>query len=228
VRSDETPSRRGAFVRILGAMRTRLAAASLAAALLLPAAARAQPTVALRLAYAPALGDLARGVPMSDAMRSQIPVQLDLLWRLGTASAGAYGSWGLGQPSGEACREPGSSCSASVVRAGVQGMWAFEPFGEARILPWAGLGLGWEWAFQRSERLGSRTAYTWSGPEVALQGGAEWPIAGRFGVGPFVLLGGGRYARQALDTSADSASAAIETKAVHVWVHVGVRGRLDL
>ena len=200
--------------------------ALLLAALLLPAAARAQPSAALRLAYAPALGDLARGVPMSDAMSSQIPVQLDLLWRFGQLSAGAYGSWGLGQASGDACKA-GASCSASVVRVGAQALWAWEPFGEARILPWAGAGLGWEWAFQSAERLGSRTSYTWSGAELALQGGAEWPIAGRFGVGPFLLLGGGRYAREAVDTSADSGSADIGTKAFHVWIHVGVRGRVD-
>jgi hypothetical protein len=195
-------------------------------ALLLPAAARAQPTAALRLAYAPALGDLARGVPMSDAMRSQVPVQLDLLWRFGRASAGAYGSWGLGQAGGDACRA-GASCSASVTRAGVQGLWAFEPLGETGIVPWAGLGLGWEWAFQESERLGSRTSTTWSGAELSLQGGAEWPVAGRFGVGPFLLLGGGRYAREAVDTSADSGAADIGTKAFHLWIHVGVRGRVD-
>jgi hypothetical protein len=209
-------------------MHARLAAAVLAlAALLLPAAPSAQPTAALRLAYAPALGDLARGVPMSDAMSSQIPLQLDVLWRFGAISAGAYGSWGLGQASGQACKEPGASCSASVVRVGAQGLWTLEPLGEARILPWAGLGLGWEWAFQRSERLGARTSDTWSGAEVAVQGGAEWPFAGRFGLGPFVLVGGGRYVRQALDTSADSGSANIGTKAVHVWIHVGVRGRVD-
>lgn len=204
----------------------RLATPLLVAALLLPAAARAQPSLALRLAYAPALGDLARGVPMSDAMSSQIPVQLDLLFRFGMASAGAYGSWGLGQASGDACKA-GASCSASVVRAGVQALWAFEPLGETRIVPWAGLGLGWEWAFQRTERLGSRISTTWSGAELAVQGGAEWPLAGRFGLGPFVLLGGGRYAREAVDTSADSGSADIGTKAVHLWIHVGVRGRVD-
>jgi hypothetical protein len=208
-------------------MRTRLAAASLAAAaLLLPAAARAQPTAALRLAYAPALGDLARGVPMSDAMGSQIPIQLDLLWRAGPVSAGAYGSWGPGQVGAEGCAG-GASCSASVRRAGAQANLALAPLGDTGITPWAGLGLGWEWATQRRERPGATTTSTWSGAELALQGGAEWPIAGRFGAGPFVLLGLGRYARQSVDTSVESGSAAIDRKAVHVWVHVGVRGRVD-
>ncbi|HET7824593.1 MAG TPA: hypothetical protein VFK90_04640 [Anaeromyxobacter sp.] len=208
-------------------MRTRLAVASLAAAaLLLPAAARAQPALALRLAYAPAMGDLARGVPMSDAMSSQIPFQLDLLWRIGRISAGAYGSWGPGQVGGEGCLG-GGSCSASVLRAGAQGILALAPLGETGITPWAGLGLGWEWAKQRRAHGGATASTTWSGAELSLQGGAEWSIAGRFGVGPFVLLGLGRYARQSVDTSIESASADIDRKAVHVWVHVGLRGRVD-
>lgn len=212
----------------MGSMRTPSAAAAalVAAALALPSGVRAQPTAALRLSYAPALGDLARGVPMSDKLISHVPLQLDLLWRSGPFSAGAYGSWGLGQVSSDACGA-GASCSASVVRAGVQGLYAFGPFGGSRIVPWAGLGLGWEWAFQSRERLGSRTSWTWSGAELALQGGAEWPIAGRFALGPVLLLGFGRYAREALDTSVASGSAAIDAKAVHVWIHAGVRGRVD-
>jgi len=202
--------------------------ALLLAAVLLPAVAQAGATAALRLAYAPALGDLARGVPISDAMTSQVPLQLDLLWRHGRLSAGAYGSWGLGQVAADVCGGSGASCSASALRAGVQGLWAAEPFGDARIVPWAGLGLGWEWAFQRRERLGSRVSWTWSGAELALQGGAEWPLGNRFGIGPFLLLGFGRYEDVAVETQSSSASASIGSRAVHVWIHVGARVRFDL
>lgn len=199
--------------------------ALLLAALLAPLAARAQPTAALRIGYAPVLGDLARSVPMSDAMSSHVPLQLDLLWRVGPFSAGAYGSWGPGQV-GSACGG-GTSCGTSVARTGVQGLYALEPLGGTRIVPWAGAGLGWEWASQRRERLGSRTSSTWSGPELSLQGGAEWPLGGRFGLGPFVLLGFGRYARESLETDFASGSSEIGRKAVHVWIHVGARGRFD-
>jgi hypothetical protein len=201
--------------------------ALLVALFLSPAVARAQPTAALRLSFAPALGDLSRGVPMSDAMGSQLPVQLDGLWRLGPASVGVYASWGLGFVSDGACGS-GADCSASGIRVGVQGLWAFAPLGAARVVPWGGLGLGWEWAFQERERLGSRTSWRWSGPELALQGGAEWPLAGRFGLGPFAQIALGRYGTVALDTSAGSASADLDTRAVHAWIQVGVRGRIDL
>jgi hypothetical protein len=199
--------------------------ALLLAALLLPAAARARPSAALRLAFAPALGDVVEAVPMSDAMRSQVPLQLDLLWRVGAFSAGAYASWGLGQ--GGTCGS-GASCSASVLRAGVEGLYALAPFGRAAIVPWAGLGLGWEWASRSRERLGNETSWTWSGAELALQGGAEWPLAGRFSLGPFVQLALGRYGRVSLDTPEGSASAEVGSKAVHAFIHVGVRGKVDL
>lgn len=201
--------------------------ALLAAALLLPALARGQPSAALRLSWAPALGDVARGVPMSDAMSSQFPVQLDGLWRLGAVSAGAYASWGLGLVPAQTCGA-GADCSASTVRAGVQGTYALPPFRATRVVPWAGLGLGWEWAYQRRERLGSRTSWRWSGPELALQGGADWPLGGRYALGPFLQLAFGRYGDVALDTSAASASAEIGARAVHAWIQMGVRGKIDL
>ncbi len=199
--------------------------ALLLAALLLPAAARARPSAALRLAFAPALGDVAESVPMSDAMRAQVPLQLDLLWRVGPLSAGAYVSWGLGQ--GGPC-DAGASCSASDLRVGVEGLHAFAPLGRAGVVPWAGLGLGWQWTSRSRERLGNETTFTWSGAELSLQGGAEWPLAGRYSLGPFVSIALGRYGRVALDTPEGSASAEIGSKAIHAFIHVGVRGKVDL
>lgn len=197
----------------------------LLAVLLLPASARARPSAALRLAFAPAIGDVAEAMPMSDVIRAQVPLQLDLLWRTGPLSAGAYASWGLGR--GGIC-DPGASCSASDLRVGLEGLYAFPPLGRAGIVPWAGLGLGWEWTSRRRERLGNETSYTWNGAELALQGGLEWPLAGRFSLGPFVQVAIGRYGRVALDAPEGSASAEIGSKAVHAFIHLGVRGKVDL
>ncbi len=195
------------------------------AALLAPAAARAQPTLGARLGFSPALGSVAEHVPMSEAMRSQIPLQLEALWRIGRAAAGVYASYGIGQVSASTCGA-GASCSASDLRAGMEGTYALEPFHGAA--PWGGAGLGYEWARQRRTRAGTDTTWTWRGLEAVLQGGAEWPIDRRFSVGPFAAVTFGRYADAAVDTSASSGSAPIATKALHLWVHVGVRGRLDL
>jgi hypothetical protein len=203
-----------------------LAAAALLAPAAAPAQAQAQATFGLRLAWAPAVGSAADHVPMSEAVESELPIQGDALWRAGPLAFGAYGSWAFGQVGGTACAD-GASCSASGVRAGAEATWTFAPwsFGAA---PWVGAGLGWEWATQRRERLGASTTTSWNGPELALQGGAEWRVQGPFAVGPFALVGLGSYRTVSVDTGQASASAPIANRAVHAWIHLGVRGTFDL
>jgi hypothetical protein len=199
----------------------------LLAALLVPASAAARPTLALRLAFAPALGEVARYVPMSEAVQAQVPLQADALWRLGPFAAGAYASYGIGQVPSDVCGA-GASCSAAAIRAGAQGLRAFSPLWREGPIPWAGAGLGWEWASQRRERLGAETETTWNGPEAVLQAGAEWALGARLAVGPFVQLAAGRYLDVSVDTGEASASARIGDRAFHGWIHVGVRGALGL
>ncbi len=199
---------------------------ALLAALLLPTVAAAQRgvgvEVGLRLAWAPALGSAAEFVPMSEAIQWQVPVQADVLWSSERFAAGVYASWGPGGFSGQACAD-GASCSAQAIRAGTQLHWRFSrwSFGAA---PWLGGGLGWEWASQRRERLGAATITSWNGPELSAQGGAEWRVWRQLGVGPFVLLGLGRYERVSVETSQDLASGDVSNHAVHAWIHLGVRG----
>lgn len=202
--------------------------ALLLAVLLLPLSARAQPAFALRLAYASSVGDAAQSLPMTDAMGGQVPLQVDALWRFdGPVSAGLYASWGPGQLNASACGG-GADCSASDLRLGVEGQWAFAPVGAWRLLPWAGLGAGWERASSRRTRVGLETTWIYSGPEASLQGGLDWPLGGGFTLGPFLQLAVGRYGSWTLDTSVDSASGDIADRAIHGSLHFGVRGRLDL
>ena len=197
-------------------MRLPVAAALLALAACPARAEGAEPVIALRLGAASAFGSAAADVPVSDEVRLQFPVQLDLLGRFGRASAGAYGSWGIAR-SGN-CE---GSC-ASVARAGLQATWTFGPWHGAE--PWSGIGAGWEWAKERAH--GVKTS--WRGWELAAQGGLEWQVAPRVAVGPFLLLGAGRYTDVALDTGFGSASAELARRAVHVWLHGGVRARLSV
>jgi hypothetical protein len=195
--------------------------------LLLPLAARPEPALSLRLAYAAPLGSAAPDLPLADAMLGQVPVQLDALWRFGAASAGLYGSWGPGQVPGDTCGG-GADCSASALRLGIEGEWMFAPLGAWRLSPWAGIGAGWERASTRRTRLGAETIWTYSGPEASLHAGLDWPLAAGFALGPFAELAVGRYGSWALDTSAESASGDLAEKAFHGFVHLGVRGTLDL
>ncbi len=186
---------------------------------LLALAARAEAAeqvIALRLGAASAFGSAAADVPMSDEVRTQFPVQLDALARFGRASAGAYGSWGIARSG--SCE---GSC-ASVARAGLQATWTFATWHGTE--PWAGIGAGWEWAKERAH--GVKTS--WRGWELAAQGGLEWQVAPRVAVGPFLLLGAGRYTDVELDTGFGSASAELARKSVHAWFHAGVRARLVL
>lgn len=207
-------------MRTMGAMRTPLAlAAALLALVARPARCEpAGPVLALRLGVAQAVGSAAADVPVSDAVRLQFPIQLDALWRFGSAAAGAYASWGLARSGG--CE----GFCASVTRAGLQATWSFAPWREAE--PWAGVASGYEWAAERGD--GDVTT-TWRGFELfAAQGGIEWRVAPALALGPFILVGAGRYTNVALETGVESASAELARKSVHAWFHAGVRARLVL
>ncbi len=199
------------------------------AALLLPALAGAGggPTLAARVAFAPAVGSVAASLPMSEGLQAQLPLQLDALWRFGPFSAGAYTSVGLGLVGAAACAD-GADCSGSAVRVGVQGIRDFGARGPGWPAAWAGVGLGWEWARWSRERLGSETSWSYGGPEALVQGGAEWRLGRRLALGPYALVGLGRYASVSLDTPVASASADVGERAFHAWIHLGVRCRLDL
>lgn len=209
--------------------------ALLVAALLLPAAAAAAPTLALRVAWAPAVGSAAGSVSMSEAVAWQVPLQADALWswggERGGGAAGLYGSWGPGQAGTDACLD-GASCSARVLRAGAQALGRF-PRWRAGAAAWLGGALGWEWASHRRARAGARTTTRWSGPELSVQGGVDWRIAdwgrrGAIALGPFALVGLGQYRSVSVDTPEESGSGAIADRSVHGWIHLGVRGTWDL
>jgi hypothetical protein len=179
--------------------------------------ARAEPVLALRLGVAPALGSATGNLPMSELLPLQFPVQLDALWREGRLDAGLYGSWGLAEASGCAS---GERCSATVWRTGVQAAWTFDADG---VLPWAGLALGWEWARTVTQDAGTITS-TFSGAELALQGGVEWRVLRWLSLGPALLVGIGNYGTYGVEGPAGSASSTVTDRAFHAWIHVGVRG----
>jgi hypothetical protein len=205
-------------------MSSRLAAVTaVLLALAAPPAARAEPAASLRIGIAPAVGSVVPDVPVSDAVQLQFPIQLDAGWAFGPLTVGAYGSWGYGLVGN--CD---GSCDASVVRAGLEATWTFSSVPDLRgAAPWGGVGAGYEWATERRSGGGSAVTTTWRGFELfAVQGGLEWRVAPAVALGPFLLVGLGRYTDIALDTGGDTASAELTRRAVHAWIHAGVRGRL--
>jgi hypothetical protein len=201
------------------ALALALAASRAAAA---DAALAPSPVLALRLGVAAALGSSVADVPMSDTLPFQFPIQVDALLREGQLGFGVYGSWGPARVG--KCGD--ASCSAWVARLGLQATWTFTV--EGRGIPWAGLASGYEWVREHRTRVGTVTT-TWQGWEpLAVQGGIDWPVLRWLALGPYGLVGVGRYARYTVDTGVEEADAAIPHQAVHAWVHLGVRGRFIL
>lgn len=202
----------------------KLLSIALLASALLPGAARAQWTIGLRTGYAVGAGSAVKGSRMSDGVKSQVPLQLDAGYRLlPRLEVGGYGSFGLAQV-GSICQ---GSCSASVLRVGVQGAWHFDPF--RQIHPWAGAGLGYEWSRYRVRDGGDTLRVTLHGLELLqLQGGADWTIGARFTVGPFAAVSLGRYTRLDVKSPYGDSSGGAPSKALHTWIALGVRGTCSL
>jgi hypothetical protein len=216
-------------VGLLSAVRAGALVGAALAAVLPAAAAGAGPTFGLRLAWAGPAGDAAAHVPLSEQVTWQVPFQADALWRFeprAPLAAGAYASWGPAAAGSAACADA-AACSARTVRAGAQASWTFHRW-SAGPEAWAGVGAGWEWASLRRARLDAVTRTGWNGPELSIQGGAAWRLGRRFALGPFALVGVGRYSTVSVETPVESASGSIGDRAVHAWIHLGVRGTIDL
>lgn len=193
-------------------MRKLMLAAVAAVALVAPSVSNAQFSVGLRLGFAPAMGDAAKDVKMSDGAKSQVPVQVDALYQvIPNLKVGGYFSYGFGQ---SGCPE-GVDCSFNVMRFGIQGQYAFSPI--SGFAPWAGVGTGYEIL---STDLGGESFNTTGFEFLNVQGGADYKVAEKLSVGPYLQLSVGQYSK------ADGES--IPEKGVHQWLGFGVRGTFDL
>jgi len=207
-------------------MRTWTFLALAAAALLVPTASRAQLSIGLRAGYAKASGDLAKiggeTVSQEDFVSSQIPIQLDLDYRLFLGlTAGVYASYGFGDVSDAAagCSATGVSCTGRIIRAGVQATFTFPV---PLLKPWIGAGFGYEWA--RVGRSNAK-ALTASGLE-AFNGqlGLDLDL-GYLRVGPFLTYTLGKYGA---DTLSDGVVGTADVEAArHGFLYYGLRVRID-
>jgi hypothetical protein len=198
-----------------------------ALAALVPAAAGAQVSLGLRLGFAPSMGDAVKDGKMSDGVKSQIPIQVDALYKLDKNLAlGGYFSYGLGQLGGEIadlCDASGADCSATSMRAGVQLQYALDAKGA--WVPWGGIGAGYEWG-KLSMDPGS---VSYRGFEfLNLQVGGDYKVNERFSIGPYAQFSMGQYSNATMDDGTDSTSDSIDEKGIHEWFGVGLRGNFSL
>ena len=101
------------------------------------------------------------------------------------------------------CRNANVDCSASDLRLGIMGR--YPPAGPAPLSPWVGAGIGYEWGTYSLHQRSSATADTdfgWSGFEFAnLQLGADYSVAQRVVVAPFVSVSIGQFRQRSTTTT---------------------------
>ncbi len=221
----------------------RIPTVAVAAALLVtPAASFAQLEVGARLGYASAAGDAMKNQKLSDLVKSQIPVQLDVGYRLTPElSAGAYVSYGFAKLASAACPS-GFECSARDLRVGVQGTYTLTRLATA-FVPWVALGAGWERAtYEVSQTVlfftakGTGKVSGWEYLNVQL--GADWRASEKLWLGPYAMWSLGQFSTAKIEIpggvtlppelQAGVANGTIPDQRMHQWWGLGVRGKLAL
>jgi len=209
-------------------MRTFAKLAALAV-LFAPTLASAQLSLGARLGYGFAMGEVMEEGDLGDIVKAQIPLQLDVGYRVTPAlTLGGYFAYGFGRIGddimglGDVCDQDGVDCSSRVYRLGVQIDYAFKG---PSMTPWVGAGFGYEWAKFKAEAGAEELEITFKGFEfLNLQGGVDWKVADKLSVGPFAMVSIGQYSTGAIDGDDED----IENKGLHQWLQLGVRGRFDL
>lgn len=197
-----------------------LAAAALLVTTALPSAASAQIFLGVRGGYAIPWGDVMTSRPLSDTVKSQLPVQLDLGLKLGKAlGVGAYASYGLAQRSAawrRECDARGSDCSAATLRIGAQLDLHAENTASSEL--WGGVAAGYE-ELRTRDPNGLVPEVAFKGYDATLQGGFDLLVSPEVRIGPFVSVTVGRF-----DRVKAAAEAEITSKELHGWLQLGVRG----
>jgi outer membrane autotransporter protein len=227
-------------------MRKRIAVVAVLGVLVAPAAgadSQSGLSLGLRAAYGVPLGTAGDGSRLNQLTSGAVPVQLDVGWRFDEHwLAGGYFSWGPAMTARSAKRDLAAQGATeidghAVQRIGVQGIYTALP--NARLAPWVGLGLGYEWTRYAQARLETSTGSAdaeigMGGFEASLQAGADYRLSARWTVGPFASLSFGQYREHVADvdvrtgTVRDPGTTKVSDKGIHEWLQLGVRGTFDL
>lgn len=228
-----------AFARTKTARAGLVFAAVLGAAFFASPHARAEPRFEAggRLGYAIHLGELESGTDLSEMTPGRVPLWVDLGVRLTPAiSLGAYLEVGPGIPGRALTRDCDAyealriSCDAQVgtLRLGIQSQLHLAP--GKPLDPWIGLTAGYEWTGSELELddAESELARGVHGFELGLQGGADFRVSSRVGLGPFAALTFGRYHSYASECEGECgvvprASGEIAEPSLHEALVLGVR-----
>lgn len=218
-----------------------MCSAALAGTLAVSELAHADPRfeAGARLGYALHLGELESGAELAGMTPGRVPLWLDLGVRLTPAiSIAPYLEVGAGLPGRSLEREcdvyesDGTACRAETgtLRIGLQSQLHLAP--GARLDPWVGLTAGYEWMVfdLELETSGdaSELAHGAHGFEFGLQGGADYHISSRVGLGPFTALTLGSYHSYVVECKGECgevprSSGEIAEPSLHASLVFGVR-----
>jgi hypothetical protein len=201
-------------------------------ALLVPAAASAQFTLGARLGYAIAGGDAVKDGKMTDVIKGDIPIQLDVGYNLTKElNVGAFFSYGFGMLNSDIkdeCDADNIDCSTHNMRLGVQGTFAFEDL-NPQFVPWLGFGIGYEWATLKQAQGSQEATITYKGFELAnLQLGADFKASPQLRFGPYVSYSFGQFSKATVEFGGDSATEDVPDKGTHTYLTIGVRGQFGM
>ena len=177
----------------------------------------------IRGSYATPFG-AAAGAPLNQVMLGLFPIGLDLGWFFSpNLYVGAYGLYGFAvgvEPTGDTCSDPDETCSATYIGFGVTAEWHFRP--QAFYDPWVGAEVGYEiinlTAGDEATQLQDQSGAL-SGFDVGLRAGLDFKPGRYYGMGPFVELSSGHFARPPAADGVDAGSAV----ALHEWLGFGLR-----
>jgi hypothetical protein len=167
--------------------------------------------VGLRLGFAYPFGKAVGSAAMSDAFQGAFPIVAELGYRInGSITFGALFQYAFTLPK---C-DPGASCSASVVRLGLEGLYRIPV--EGAFVPWLGMGAGYEWlSMAESGNSGSLRGFEL----LTLQAGADYRINPYLTLGPFVSFSLAVYN----SGSDNEASGDVADTSLHEWLQIGLK-----
>jgi opacity protein-like surface antigen len=174
-------------------------------------------------------------VNLGDYVGGQFPIWLDAGYRFNRELyLGGYFQYGFGvinDDRQDLCRSANVDCSASDLRLGIMGRYHL-PLSWP-LSPWVGLGIGYEWGsysqhFSAQLLNNPNVDRTWSGFELAnLQLGADYPIAHRVSLAPFVSVSLGQFRHLSTTTTIGNSSTTTDEDlaktSLHEWILIGVR-----
>jgi hypothetical protein len=186
--------------------------------------------IGLRLGYGFMLGSTTGDEPPIE-FNGMFPIWLDLGYRFSPSVLLAlYGQYGFVSME---CLD-GASCSANMMRFGLQVQYYFAP--AAKIDPWVGLGVGYELANTNIVVTNfPDSPASFKGVDFAnLQAGADFKVSPAVGVGPFLSFSFGRYSSGSAEGPAygllpgETREGGVSKKSFHEWLVLGLRGSFNL